>query len=179
MCLPHFSPGINDKKFFSLSEGHVLVNHLCLSLTALGLRCCVLAFSNSHSGTSLGVHWLRLQAPNAEGLGSIPGQGTRIHLSQLRPSLGGADPQGSPKAPKLASGDLSKHQTSGPPGGAHPGQHPRAVRSYLHCKKYVLYPNLLSRVPAAVMGNQLAGIAPSQILSVESYFSDIHDFEYD
>ena len=45
MCLPHFSPGINDKKFFSLSEGHVLVNHLCLSLTALGLRCCVLAFS--------------------------------------------------------------------------------------------------------------------------------------
>ncbi|KAI4578671.1 hypothetical protein MJT46_000039 [Ovis ammon polii x Ovis aries] len=29
------------------------------------------------------------------------------------------------------------------------------------------------------MGNQLAGIAPSQILSVESYFSDIHDLEYD
>uniref|UniRef100_A0A452DLG0 Protein kinase domain-containing protein n=1 Tax=Capra hircus TaxID=9925 RepID=A0A452DLG0_CAPHI len=29
------------------------------------------------------------------------------------------------------------------------------------------------------MGNQLAGIAPSQILSVQSYFSDIHDFEYD
>lgn len=30
-----------------------------------------------------------------------------------------------------------------------------------------------------VMGNQLAGIAPSQILSVDSYFSDIHDHEYD
>ncbi|GCC24842.1 phosphoinositide 3-kinase regulatory subunit 4 isoform X1 [Chiloscyllium punctatum] len=29
------------------------------------------------------------------------------------------------------------------------------------------------------MGNQLAGIAPSQILSVDSYFSDIHEFEYD
>ncbi|XP_070582447.1 phosphoinositide 3-kinase regulatory subunit 4 isoform X3 [Erythrolamprus reginae] len=29
------------------------------------------------------------------------------------------------------------------------------------------------------MGNQLAGIAPSQILSVDSYFSDIHDFQYD
>ncbi|XP_006004262.1 phosphoinositide 3-kinase regulatory subunit 4 isoform X2 [Latimeria chalumnae] len=29
------------------------------------------------------------------------------------------------------------------------------------------------------MGNQLAGIAPSQILLVDSYFSDIHDFEYD
>ncbi|XP_040119766.1 phosphoinositide 3-kinase regulatory subunit 4-like [Oryx dammah] len=27
------------------------------------------------------------------------------------------------------------------------------------------------------MGNQLAGIALSQILSVESYFSDIHDFD--
>ncbi|KAM9322734.1 phosphoinositide 3-kinase regulatory subunit 4 isoform 2-T2 [Pholidichthys leucotaenia] len=29
------------------------------------------------------------------------------------------------------------------------------------------------------MGNQLAGIAPSQILSVDSYFSDIPDYEYD
>lgn len=29
------------------------------------------------------------------------------------------------------------------------------------------------------MGNQLAGIAPAQILSVDSYFSDIHDHEYD
>uniref|UniRef100_A0A669B8K3 non-specific serine/threonine protein kinase n=1 Tax=Oreochromis niloticus TaxID=8128 RepID=A0A669B8K3_ORENI len=29
------------------------------------------------------------------------------------------------------------------------------------------------------MGNQLAGIAPSQILSVDSYFSDIVDHEYD
>uniref|UniRef100_A0A8C6TJ50 Uncharacterized protein n=1 Tax=Neogobius melanostomus TaxID=47308 RepID=A0A8C6TJ50_9GOBI len=29
------------------------------------------------------------------------------------------------------------------------------------------------------MGNQLAGIAPSQILSVDSYFSDIPEYEYD
>ncbi|KAM9782637.1 LOW QUALITY PROTEIN: phosphoinositide 3-kinase regulatory subunit 4 [Neosynchiropus ocellatus] len=29
------------------------------------------------------------------------------------------------------------------------------------------------------MGNQLAGIAPAQILSVDSYFSDIHDHAYD
>ena len=50
---------------------------------------------------------------------------------------------------------------------------------FLFLRKYLLYPNLLSRVPAAIIGNQLAGIAPSQILSVESYFSDIHDFEYD
>ena len=29
------------------------------------------------------------------------------------------------------------------------------------------------------MGNQLSGIAPSQILSVEYYFSDLSDFEFD
>ena len=31
-------------------------------------------------GTSLVVQWLRLHAPNAGGLGSIPGQGTRFHM---------------------------------------------------------------------------------------------------
>ena len=35
-------------------------------------------------GTSLVVQWLRLRAPNAGGLGSIPGQGTRSHRPQLR-----------------------------------------------------------------------------------------------
>ena len=30
------------------------------------------------------VQWLRLCVPNAEGLGSIPGQGTRSHMTQLR-----------------------------------------------------------------------------------------------
>ena len=35
-------------------------------------------------GTSLVVHWLRLCAPNAEGLGLFPDQGTRSHISQLR-----------------------------------------------------------------------------------------------
>ena len=33
-----------------------------------------------------GVQWLRLCAPNAGGLGSIPDQGTRPHMLQLRPS---------------------------------------------------------------------------------------------
>ena len=33
---------------------------------------------------SLLVQWLRLRAPNAAGPGSIPGQGTRSHMSQLR-----------------------------------------------------------------------------------------------
>ena len=32
-------------------------------------------------GTSLVVQWLRLHAPNAGGLGSIPGQGTRSHAA--------------------------------------------------------------------------------------------------
>ena len=36
------------------------------------------------SGTSLVVQWLRLHAPNAGGLGSIPGQGTRSCMPQLR-----------------------------------------------------------------------------------------------
>ena len=31
------------------------------------------------------VQWLRFRAPNAGGLGSIPGQGTRSRMPQLRP----------------------------------------------------------------------------------------------
>ena len=34
-------------------------------------------------GTSLVVQWLRCHAPNAQGLGLTPGQGTRSHTSQL------------------------------------------------------------------------------------------------
>ena len=34
--------------------------------------------------TSLVAQWLRLCAPNAGGLGSIPGQGVRFHVPQLR-----------------------------------------------------------------------------------------------
>ena len=30
------------------------------------------------------VQWLRLCAPSAEGLGLIPGQGTRYHMPQLK-----------------------------------------------------------------------------------------------
>ena len=36
------------------------------------------------TGTSLVLHWLRLHTPNAGDLGSIPGQGTRSHMLQLR-----------------------------------------------------------------------------------------------
>ena len=40
----------------------------------------------TYLGTSLVVQWLRLQAPNAGGLGLIPGQGTRSHMPQLKMS---------------------------------------------------------------------------------------------
>ena len=35
------------------------------------------------AGTSLVVHWLRLQAPSAGDLGLIPGLGNRPHMPQL------------------------------------------------------------------------------------------------
>ena len=38
-------------------------------------------------GTSLVAHWLRLHIPNAGGLGSIPGQGTRSHMPQGREKI--------------------------------------------------------------------------------------------
>ena len=41
-------------------------------------------YKNVKWGTSLVVQWLRLRAPNAGSLGSIPGQGTRSHTLQLR-----------------------------------------------------------------------------------------------
>ena len=49
------------------------------------------AYTHTHSqsglaGTSLLVQWLRLPAPIAGGPGSIPGQGTRSHVPQLRHS---------------------------------------------------------------------------------------------
>ena len=50
---------------------------------------CILFFQPVHkktfTGTSLVVQWLRLQAPNARGPSSIPSQGTRSHMLQLRP----------------------------------------------------------------------------------------------
>ena len=42
--------------------------------------------SNSTWGASLVVQGLRLCTPNAGGLGSIPSQGTKFHITQWRPS---------------------------------------------------------------------------------------------
>ena len=44
-------------------------------------------YCKGNFGTSLAVQWLRLPAPNAGGMGSIPGQGTKIQhaAEQLSP----------------------------------------------------------------------------------------------
>ena len=42
-------------------------------------------FIQENLGASLVVQWLRLCTPNAGGLGSIPDQGIRPHMLQLRP----------------------------------------------------------------------------------------------
>ena len=41
-------------------------------------------FKDDTGGTSLVVQWLRLHTPIAEGPSSIPSQGTRSHVPQLR-----------------------------------------------------------------------------------------------
>ena len=45
----------------------------------------ITAFKISPRGTCLVARWLRLHAPNAGGQSSIPGQGTRSWVLQLRP----------------------------------------------------------------------------------------------
>ena len=43
----------------------------------------ILSRNLENGGASLVVQWLRLHTPNAGGMGSIPGQGTRIsHAAQ-------------------------------------------------------------------------------------------------
>ena len=64
---------------YSLPSQWLLFSNVFLSLFYPLLR-------NSTLRTSLIVQWLNLQAPNAGGLGSIPGQRTRSHMPQLKPS---------------------------------------------------------------------------------------------
>ena len=42
------------------------------------------SLSEGWEGTSLVIQWLTICTPNAGGPGSIPGQGTRYHMLQLR-----------------------------------------------------------------------------------------------
>ena len=57
----------------------------CLTKTPSSPNPVLLELLLSHSvGTSLVVQWLRLCTPSAVGPSSIPGQGTRSHMLQLR-----------------------------------------------------------------------------------------------
>ena len=44
----------------------------------------LLSYKKRNRETSLVVQWLRLRAPNAGPLGSIPGQGTGSYVPQLK-----------------------------------------------------------------------------------------------
>ena len=94
----------NDIKHFQISHQdrtNTTLQGLCgmhawtflpsFHLLTSSLPCPSVIFFKNHSrekkvtqGTSLVVQWLRLHAPCAGGPGSIPGQGTRFHMLQLR-----------------------------------------------------------------------------------------------
>ena len=57
------------------------------SLLGLILNKFYFIFQNILLGTSLVVQWLGIYTPNAGGPGSIPGQGTRSHMPQLKKIL--------------------------------------------------------------------------------------------
>ena len=59
----------------------LLYLHLVERENKLGLSS---SCQNIHPGTSLVVQWLRLHAPNAGAPGSIPSQGPRSHMPQLK-----------------------------------------------------------------------------------------------
>ena len=63
----------------SASSGN-LTNRKSVTSSPLGSR----ALTGRIEGISLVVQWLKLCALNAGGPGSIPGQGTRSHMSELR-----------------------------------------------------------------------------------------------
>ena len=55
-----------------------------LEVKASDFTVCLLSLMLLFHGTSLVVQWLRFHTHNAGGPGSVPGQGTRSHLRQLR-----------------------------------------------------------------------------------------------
>ena len=64
-------------------------------------------------GASMVVQWLRLCAPNGEGLGSIPGQGTRQCMLQLKaPSRCNEDQRSHTPQPRLSVPLTRQNQTS-------------------------------------------------------------------
>ena len=47
----------------------------------------IIMSKTNDAGASLVPHWLRMRAPNAGGLGLIPGQGTRARMLQLKKKI--------------------------------------------------------------------------------------------
>ena len=74
----------NSRTFQMLSPlGSFLAQVASLVISFQNLDSVSLVFfftPKAFTGTSLVVQWLRVHGPNAEGLGSIPGQGTRSHM---------------------------------------------------------------------------------------------------
>ena len=88
----HFTiqPGV---RFISLPVAHrnsvppnFYSSKECTKQRSLLLSRKIVSSKISLPGTSLVIQWLKLHAPKAGGLGSIPGQETRSHMPQLRPS---------------------------------------------------------------------------------------------
>ena len=63
----------NSHQAFTLPLSHYIPHH---DYNTISLKHCL--------RTSTVVQWLRLCTPNAGGRGSIPGQGTRVHMLQLK-----------------------------------------------------------------------------------------------
>ena len=74
--------------FWPFHFAHTLVTYAPPQFPSAGCRGKdgVVANQEKKKGTSLAIQWLRLHTPNAGGPVSIPGQGTRSHKQQLRPS---------------------------------------------------------------------------------------------
>ena len=80
-----------SKTIFLLVQSCLAFSTRCLPLNSYYSNVFLSLFypllRNSILRTSLVVQWLRLRAPNARSLGSIPGQRTRPHMPQLRPNI--------------------------------------------------------------------------------------------
>ena len=78
---------LNWHRFSDLGDGRRAMWSLAnkTQLESTDGRVCSLVFATCKIfRTSLVVQWTRLHAPNAGGLGLIPGQGTKSHVPQLR-----------------------------------------------------------------------------------------------
>ena len=90
MCLESTWNVAKELKFYLILINIKVNDHMWLEATLLN-DTDLDDFSQCHNfkyhlwGTSLVVQWLRLWTPNAGGAGSIPWQGVRSHMPQLRP----------------------------------------------------------------------------------------------